>query len=175
MGGRREEEEIGSDRKAQETDPEIESHRRKRIRVRVGHQLGVRGLQLGVRIPASPAETGRKSRPDKKFGGGSAGTGKAEVGDGCQRPVREVLCQVRGGLVVVVGADAVRTNRSIKFLHFAQIFEAILMMTMTMKPELSRTRAIRKLETGNRKPEVPASKTNRNRTFVSFYFKFIRS
>ena len=169
MGCRREEKEIGPDRQAQKTDPKIESHRRKRIRFRVGHQLRLGGVQRGVSIPASPAKTGSQSRPDKKFGrcGGGTGTGKAEVGDGRQRPVREVLCQVRG-VVVVVGADAVRSNRSIKFLHFAQIFEAIL--KIRKRTTFSHVRASGK----NRKPESSGLKDNRNRTFVSFYFKLIR-
>jgi len=116
MGGRREEEEVWLDRQAQETHPQVKSDRRKRIRLRVGHKFSFGGLQCSVSIPASSAETSRKPGPVEGLGGGGgararARARKAKARDCTQRPVREVLCKVRSGLVV--SADAVRALRSI--------------------------------------------------------------
>ena len=125
MGGRRKEEEIGTDRKTEKVDPEIGSDGRKGIRLRVRHQLGLDGFEFRLGIPARPTEESGKPGSVEIKGArrarsrSRARAWKAETSSSSQRPLREVLRQVGG---------RVRQTSSKQFLllHFAALFEAIL-------------------------------------------------
>ena len=64
MGCRREKEEVRPDRQAQEADSEVyESDGRERVRLRIGHQLGLHRLELGFGIPTRSTEESGKPGP----------------------------------------------------------------------------------------------------------------
>ena len=100
MGSRRKEEEIRTDRKTEKVDSEIKSVGRKRIRIRIRHQLGLDGFKFGLGIPARSTEKSGEPgsvKIERARSARSPSRGReAEAASRSQRPIREVLRQVRG-------------------------------------------------------------------------------